>query len=213
MINVLLCDDHALVLEGIGNILDSFEEINVIQKTSTGVAVLQYLDIHPQHPDIILFDVRMPNSISGFELATRIKLTFPKIKLIACTGLNDEEVMIELYAKGVEGFVSKSSLSSELKIAILTVASGERYFSGLYDVENLGLELARHKKTKTISNLTQHELTIAKLMTTNLTYKQIADKMKITPNSLDNIRVKICQKLDVQTRVEVAMYLTMMGVV
>ncbi len=211
MINIMICDDHFFVREGLAGIIDTFEGCRIIYKAQNGIEAIQFTE-NNSPPDILLLDISLPNGITGYQVAHHFKKHLPTIKMIACSAFTDNMAITGMILEGVKGYIGKDSAPEDLEMAIQTVYNGGYYFKDIvkrdYD------EIIKNDDHRgTISSLTNHELKAAKLMASNLAYKQIADQMGISPNTIDNLRATIFRKLNVTSRIEVVLCMVKMGLV
>src|SRR6266567_4656718 len=124
-IRALLVDDHALVREGIRQILDKEPDIMVIGEADRGDVALELID--SQQPDVVLLDVRMPG-MSGIETTRRIRAAFPKVRVLILSAYAD--FVVEAFSAGASGYVLKSAHSTELVAALRSVFFGSTVIQG-----------------------------------------------------------------------------------
>src|SRR5450759_3067177 len=124
-IRAMLVDDHALVREGIRQILEKEPDITVIGEAERGDIALEMLYGH--QADVVLLDVRMPG-ISGIETTRRIRAAFPKIRVLILSAHAD--FAVEAFRAGASGYVLKSARSRELVAALRSVFSGSTVIQG-----------------------------------------------------------------------------------
>ncbi|MBC7722203.1 MAG: response regulator transcription factor [Pedobacter sp.] len=211
MINVMICDDHSFVREGLENIINKLNGCNVVYKAQNGMEAIEFTKNNTP-PDILLLDISLPNGFTGYEVAHYFKKHLPTMKMIACSALTDNMALTGMILEGVKGYIGKDAANEDLEMAINMVYNGDYYFKNIVqqDYEQI---IKNDKHQGTIISLTNHELKAAKLMASNLAYKQIADQMGISPNTIDNLRATIFHKLNVTTRIEVVLYMVRMGLV
>jgi len=121
----MLVDDHALVREGIRQILDKEPDIAVIGEAGRGDLALELLD--SLQPDVVLLDVRMPG-MSGIETTRRIRAAFPQVRVLILSAYAD--FAVEAFRAGASGYVLKSARSNELVAALRSVFSGSTVIQG-----------------------------------------------------------------------------------
>lgn len=210
---VILVDDHILLRDALTGLIDSFEECKVIGVAQHGkelIAVLENVEI----PDIVILDLNMPK-MDGYQTATWLRENRPSIKILILTMYDSEIALIRLLKVGVKGFLKKDIHPFELKNAILAVAGEGYYYS-----HNTTAKLATFFQ-RTFNNrlsvergmLNETEIEFLKLASTDMTYKEIASIMKITPRAIDGYRDSLFDKLDVKSRVGLAIYAVKNGIV
>jgi two-component system, NarL family, response regulator LiaR len=187
-IRVLLVDDHALVREGIRQILDKELDITVVGEAERGDLALELLD--RVQPDVVLLDVRMPG-MSGIETTRRIRAAFPKMRVLILSAHAD--FALEAFSAGASGYVLKSARSRELVAALRSVFVGSIVIQGAL-AEGLGLRGSGGRSQRT-DLLSPREAQILRLIARGLTNRTIAREIGIAPRTADqhvhNILVKV----------------------
>jgi DNA-binding NarL/FixJ family response regulator len=210
---VILVDDHLLLRDALANLINSFDEFKVIRTTSNGLDLIEVMEQGIQ-PDLILLDLNMPK-MDGFEVAKWLFKNRPQIPVLILTMYDSEIALIRLLQSGVRGFLKKDVHPSELRAALNAVGQGGYYYS--------------HNTTGKLASLFQHdsgssqaiekatfsdkELEFLRLVSTDLTYKEIAAALKMTPRAIDGYRDTLFEKLDVKSRVGLAIYAVKNGIV
>ncbi|MEP7256713.1 MAG: response regulator transcription factor, partial [Ferruginibacter sp.] len=210
---LILADDHILLREALANLINNFDEFTVIATAGNGVEVIQVIE-KGCTTDIVLMDLNMPK-MDGYETAKWLVKQHPEIKIVILTMYDSEIALIRLLQAGVSGFLKKDIHPSELKSALLTIAAGEYYYSNHTTVKiaslfrkNPGNHSALEK-----SILNDTEVEFLKLTCTEMTYKEIAHAMHMTPRQIDSYRDSLFTKLDVKSRVGLAIYAVKNGIV
>lgn len=210
---IILADDHILLRDALAKLIADFEEFTVIAKAANGNEVIEAIE-NGEDADIILMDLNMPK-MDGYEAAMWVAKHHPNIKIVILTMYDSEVALIRLLKIGVHGFLKKDIHPLELKDALLTVAAGEYYFSN-----HTTLKIASVFRKKPDSHialetllLTEAEIEFLKLACSDMTYKEIAEAMNITPRSIDNYREVLFIKLNVHSRVGLAIYALKNGII
>ncbi|SES21520.1 response regulator [Salisediminibacterium halotolerans] len=202
MINVLVVDDHALIRRGIVMLLEAYDDIAVVGEASDGEEAM-YLTA-ANHPDVILLDISMPEGLDGLTAAERIKKEYPDKKIIFLS-MHDEEVYVKKAAElRAEGFILKKSDRSDMYEAIKQVLSGKKYYKvGLSDDQ-----LARlfQNSGKHFSVLSMREKEIVHLTVLGYTNKQIAERLVISPKTVETHKTNIMNKLELSNKSELIQY-------
>lgn len=212
-IQVALVDDHVLLRNALAGLIDGFGNCHVLHQTANGEELLAQLE-KGLVPDVVLLDLNMP-VMDGFETAARLRRDYPQVQVLMLTMYDSELTLIRLLQSGVRGFLKKDIHPAELKQAIQSVYEQGYYYSnhttgklvGLFrnaDERGLGLQKAL---------LSDQELQFLRLACSDLTYKEIAVKMGLNPRSVDTLRDQLFIKLDVKSRVGLAMLALRHGVV
>ena len=191
-INIAILDDHQIIIDGLKLLLESDSNINVVFEATSGSIFLRKLTEIDRIVDIVLLDLMMPE-ISGFEMALMLKKDYPEIKIIVLSMNIDGKSITELKAKaGIKGFLSKSVDKTELMLAIMTVNSGEEYFS-----QEAEREMENYQKiSKELEQitLTKREIEIIRLIDKGLINKEIAKKLFISEQTVTTHRKSILRK-------------------
>ncbi len=210
---VILADDHILLREALAALVNSFDELQVIGVADHGEQVIDLLKTG-QLPDLILLDLNMPK-MDGYDTAVWIQKQYPNVKVLVLTMYDSEIALIRLLQVGVKGFLKKDIHPSELRNALVSVAENGYYYSHNTTGKLASLFQKNHGSQSSIdkSILTALEIEFLKLASTEMTYKEIADHMKITPRMIDSYRDSLFEKLDVKSRVGLAIYAVKNGIV
>jgi len=212
IIQVSLVDDHVLLRNALANLIDSFGDCAVIHQCSTGLELIKSIQQNIL-PDVVLLDLNMPD-MNGFETAEWLQKNCSQAHVLMLTMYDSELSMIKLLQAGVKGFLKKDIHPSELRFAIHSVMESGYYYSSnttgklvnLFRKNHGGLSL--HKAL-----LSDQELNFLKMACTDMTYKEIAHKLGLNPRSIDTLRESLFTKLDVKSRVGLAMLAIKNGIV
>lgn len=212
-IKVILVDDHILLRNALASLIDNFGDCKVIHQANNGKELFDFLkDGHI--PQVVILDLNMPE-MDGYETARLLQKNFPAVHVLMLTMYDSELSLIRLLQSGVRGFLKKDIHPSELKYAIHSVVRSGYYYSNHTTDKLASLFRSGNEKRNLIQNnmLTEQELQFLKLTCSDLTYKEIAQRMGLNPRSVDNLRDQLFLKLDVKSRVGLAMLAIRNGVV
>lgn len=210
---IMLVDDHVLLRDALASYLRSVEEFEIIGVASNGNESIQQLKIGTI-PDLILLDLGMPK-LGGYETAKYVCAEFPQIKIVILTMFDSEISFLRLLKVGVKGFLKKDIAPIELRKALKYIIDGGYYYSdkemGRFTeiLRNINDESDLLKKKM----LSEIEIKFLQLTSSELTYKAIADLMQMSPRKIDHFRDHLFSKLDVKSRVGLAMFATRNGLV
>lgn len=198
-IRVMLVDDHALVREGIRQLLEREPDIVVLGEAERGDLALELLD-HLQ-PDVVLLDIRMPG-MGGIETTQRIRADFPTIRVLILSAYSD--FALEAFRAGASGYVLKTADSRELVAAVRSVFFGSTVIQGVLSDE-LGIwgPSARSQRTGVLS---RREGEILRLIARGLTNRAIAREVGIAPRTADQHVHNIFIKVGARSRAEAVRY-------
>ena len=199
-ISVLLADDHEVVLDSLAMMIASLEGIDVVATAKSGQEALNRL-AH-RSVDIVLSDMHMPE-LNGIELALRLREHHPETKLILLTMEEEPETIRAAMQAGVWGYVLKRATKKELEKAISSVSEGTRYFTEevhrqLAQIENDATPNG-HETPESVPALSKREIEIIRLITSEASTQEIADRLFISPSTVETHRRNIFKKLDIHT--------------
>lgn len=202
-IDVIIVDDHMLFSQALNSLVSKFEEFNVIKVLNDGAEVVDYFKNNNPTPDVILMDIQMP-VMNGIEATNWLKNNRPDMKVIALSMECEEETILAMLRAGAKGYLLKDIHPSVLKHAL-----NEVHTNGFYYTENVTSTLLNANSTgnnKSKIVLKDRELEFLKLACSELTYKQIAEKMFLSPKTVENYRESLFEKVDVKTRIGLVLY-------
>ena len=199
-INIAIVDDHTLFRNGLAALMNEFEELNVIFSAGNGKEMQDIL-AKSLLPDIILMDINMPE-MDGYKASAWLKENYPKIKVLALSMFDDEKAVIGMIKSGACGYVLKESKPREVLEAIQTIFSKGLYINELVS----GKLLHSMANQKDAPLLSAREVEFLKLCCSELTYKEIADSMFVSPRTVDNYRESLFQKLNLKSRTGLVLY-------
>jgi DNA-binding NarL/FixJ family response regulator len=210
---VMLADDHILLRNALASVINSFEEFEVIAMADNGDMVLEQLQAG-NIPDLLILDLNMPK-LNGYDTAKYLLQHYPEINILVLTMYDSEISLIRLLQVGVKGFLKKDVDPFEMKKAMLIVSQSQYYYSN-HNMDRL-TSMVRQKKNKEDvlqkRILNETEIEFLRLSSSDMTYKEIATIMKMTPRKIDHYRDNLFDKLDVKSRVGLAMYTIKNGLI
>jgi two-component system invasion response regulator UvrY len=211
--NVILVDDHVLLRDALASLINTFDECHVMNVAGNGKELVDEIG-NGNIPCIVLLDLNMP-VMDGYETAKWLRDNHPKIGVLILTMYDSEIALIRLLQLGVKGFLKKDVNPDELKAALLSVANGDYHYSHGVTGKLATLFQNNHDNNSSFdrSILNDMEIDFLKLASTDMTYKEIADIMKQTPRMIDNHRDSLFIKLNVKSRVGLAIYAIKNGIV
>lgn len=202
-IKVMLADDHALMREGIKQLLEFDGTIEVIAEASDGVSCLEKLE--QVKPDVLLLDINMPNK-NGIEVLEIIRNCGMDLKVLILTVHNEVEYLLKAVDIGVDGYLLKDTDFYELKKAIMGVLQGESYIQpSLIPALNSRL-VARDADKEKIDLLTKRELEVLIEVANGMFNKEIATSLNISERTVKNHISNIFKKIDVADRTQAAVF-------
>lgn len=192
-IKVLLVDDHKIVRDGIKLMLKSQAGIDVVAETDDGQKVTELLEHTPV--DVIVMDINMPE-MNGIQAAKMVKKAYPDIKILALTMSSDDTHIRQMVQAGASGYIMKSAGREELTEAIQDVMEGKHYFSD-QATQSIMMDLVKNKGKSSAPDpvhITDRELEVLQMIVKEHTNQEIAEKLYISPRTVDAHRRNLLQK-------------------
>ncbi len=200
--NVIIVDDHLLLSQALATMVNSFTQFHVVEIASNGANLKEKLDVGNIQPDIILMDVNMP-IMNGIETTKWLKENMPEIKVLALSVEDHDDTILKMIKAGAKGYVLKDSEKSILEKALLDVIENDFYHSK--QVTEIFLNNVNGKKEKNVV-LKDREIEFMKLACTEMTYKEIAEIMHLSPKTIDGYRDNLFSKLGIKNRIGLVTY-------
>jgi two-component system, NarL family, invasion response regulator UvrY len=213
MTSIVLVDDHSLLRIGLAQLLQSIG-FTVVFEADDGKEFIDKLQ-RSTPPDVVLMDINMP-VMDGFETTQWLKTNHPDIKVLALSMYDNESSIIRMLKCGAKGYILKDSEPAELKAAIDDLVNKGYYYSDLVSgklIHAINKIEDEGSAMHTLVNLNERETDFLKWACTELTYKEIADKMFVSPRTIDGYRDALFEKLHLKTRVGLVMYAIKNGLV
>ena len=202
MINLLLCDDHRMVREGLKQILADAGDINVIGECADGAEALRQARILPI--DVVLLDIAIPVH-DGLEVLQQLKKEMSRLPVLILSTYPEKQYAARCYRLGASGYLNKSVDSDQLVIAIRKAAEGGMYVSSSM-AETLATSLGQHATRLPHETLSQREYQVFKALASGTCVKDIADQLGLSPNTVSTYRSRILEKTGANNDVGIAMY-------
>lgn len=212
--NIAIVDDHTMFRKGLVSLINLFPGYQVQLEAANGQDLLKQLQ-SAKLPDILLLDIVMPE-MDGYSTAKWIHLNYPEIRILALSTMEGENAIIKMIRNGARGYVLKDAEPAELKRAFDDVLSLGYFFNDLVsrtvlqNVHRLGDDA---NENGVFSKLTENEFNFLKLACSEKTYFEIAKEMYLSERTIDGYRDSIFKKLNVTTRVGMALYAVKNGLV
>ncbi|MEP6262129.1 MAG: response regulator transcription factor [Gillisia sp.] len=198
--SVIIVDDHNLFGQSLKGLIDSFQEFKVLAVFKNGQELVDHYQGTRTQPDIILLDIRMP-VMNGLETMEWFKENYPDQKVMALSMEHEEDIIIKMIKFGCRGYLLKDIEPEELLFALNCVIDSGYY---LNDETSSALRCARENISS--NPLSQREMEFINLACSELTYKEVAMQMHLSPKTIDGYRENLFRKLDVKSRVGLVLY-------
>lgn len=191
MISIFIVDDHPVVVEGLRSVIDRLDGHQVTGVAFNAVDTVNKLK--ETQPDVLLLDINLPD-INGIDLCKKIRKEFPEIKILGISTFSERSYISRMLQNGASGYLLKSATKEEIADAISSVMAGKFYMS--IEMEHL-LHPAPITMKGHIPSLTKREKEILQLIAEGMTNNQIAEKIFISPSTVDTHRKNMITKLGV----------------
>jgi DNA-binding NarL/FixJ family response regulator len=211
--HIALVDDHTLLRNGLASIVNSFDGYSVLFEANNGKDFIRQLKNY-NAPEIVLLDINMPE-MNGLDTADWIKQNLPSIKILVLSVMDTDTIIISMLKKGARGYILKDSKPAVFKQALDNIRDSGFYMNELVNNKMFNYVLQEEdkmKETSLISGLSINERTFLQLVCTEMTYKEIAQKMKLSPRTVDGYRDDLLRKLKVQSRIGLVIFAIRFGI-
>jgi DNA-binding NarL/FixJ family response regulator len=201
---ILIAEDHALVRWGLSTLLAGRPEHSVVAETSEGLLVEKLVAEHA--PDLVLLDLALPDC-SGLEVATRLRRSFPALKILILTGSGHPSSISQAFSVGVDGYLLKHENSSELLTALATLEAGQKYMSPVLAASGAGQAMTRKKSLiEEQWELTPREQQILRMIAEGYSNREIAGALNISVFTSRKHRQNLMHKLGLHNSAEITAY-------
>jgi NarL family two-component system response regulator LiaR len=203
MINILIVDDHAILRDGLKNIISFEEDIEVVGEATTGEEAVAFME--QQSPDVIIMDINLPG-INGVETTALIKSKKPDVRILVLTMYTHDEYLLAALKAGADGYLLKDAPSEHVIDAIKAVSRGESMLAPSMTKKLVTMHLQQTQLRKEDSNLTEREQEVLLGLVEGLSNKEIAEKLFISDKTVKIHVSKIFKKLEVKSRSQAVIY-------
>ncbi|MDZ7780075.1 MAG: response regulator transcription factor [Gemmatimonadota bacterium] len=198
-IRVMVADDHTVVRQGIRILLEEVDGLEVVAEAEDGDEALELA--RELRPDVILLDVTMPGK-TGLEVTRTLREEEIESAVLILSMHDDPEYVLQAVRAGADGYVLKDVAPTELRKAIQTVHEGREYFAERVTHQlSVGLraELEHEQRKSRLESLTARETEVLVMVADGLTNREIAEKLDISPRTVETHRERVMTKLRIRT--------------
>lgn len=202
MIRVLITDDHAVVREGLKNIVAQTTDIVVSGEATSASEVMERLRELPV--DILLLDISMPGR-SGLDALLEVKQVYPHLPVLVLSLHAEDQYALRTLKAGASGYLTKESAPEELISAIRKVAAGGRYMS-THLAEKIAFSLVHDSGISKHELLSNREFQVFRMLAAGKTVKEIADELSLSVKTISTNRTRILEKMNMKNNAEITQY-------
>lgn len=207
---IVITDDHLLIAKAISSIIEPFKNFEVLYECENGKALQERFKNKKNIPEIVLLDISMP-IMDGFQTATWIKENHPQVLVMALTMQGDDESLIKMIKCGANGYLHKNVHPTELQKALELLVQKGFYYPDWATSRVLQTIISGNAKNAEEIEISDREREFLQYACTELTYKEMGEKMFCSPRTVESYRDSLFEKLGVKTRVALALYAVKIG--
>lgn len=201
-IKVLIADDHAIVREGLKQILADTKDITVSGEAENGLDAIRL--VRQDKGDVLLLDISMPDR-SGIEVLKQAKKEFPKLIVLMLTMHREDQYAIRSLKAGAAGFLNKQSAPAELVNAIRQVAAGRKYVSASL-AQELANQIGEDRNVPLHETLSDREYQTLTMIASGKTVSDIASELVLSVKTISMYRSRLLQKMKLRHNAELTHY-------
>lgn len=201
-LSIAICDDHQLFLKSLSMLINSFDGFEIITEALNGKELISKIANGRLEPQLVLIDVDMP-VMNGEETARQLSTALPSARLVALSMKGDDGSILKMLKAGCCSYLLKDIHPDQLEKALKEI-----HAKGFYNSDPLNVQyrkLVASDKQNSAPLVTEKELQFLQFAGTDLTYKEIADRMQLSQRTIDGYRESLFEKFQVQSRVGMVM--------
>lgn len=197
MINILIADDHTVLMDGFISIFKNVDNFHVVASVNNGAKVLEVLA--EKEVDIVLLDINMP-VLNGVETCKKISKEYPEVKVIALSMYRQASFIKRMRQNGAKGYVLKDDTAEIITEAIQKVYQGREYYSE--QLKNIVMNNVFQKEQSNVSMVTKREKEVLELIAQGLTNKGISEKLFLSDHTVVSHRKNLISKFNAKNTAE-----------
>lgn len=198
--SVVVVDDHVLLSQAIGGLVQDFKKFEVLYLCNNGQELLDKFAKPDNVPDLVLMDIKMP-ILNGIETAEILKKEFPKVKILALSIEEDEYTILKMLRAGASGYLMKDTKKDILEEALQEVMENGYYYT------NTVTQILMDSLESTVdTELKEKEIEFIKLACTEMSYKEISETMCCSYKTVEGYRDAVHKKLKIKNRIGLVLF-------
>lgn len=202
---IVIIDDHTLIAKALSGIISNYENFEVIYECENGKDLIDKLKLKSVIPSLVLLDISMP-IMDGFETAKWLKEHHPEIKIMALSMQDDDQSVIKMIKNGAHGYLLKNTHPADLEKALIRLMEDGYYYPEWASKIVFSNIKNENSTDNNLPKLTQREKEFLKYSTSEMSYKEISEKMFCSPRTIESYRDNLFEKLEIKTRVGLAVF-------
>lgn len=191
-IKIAIVDDHAVVIDGLRNMLAAYPDLEIVYTSQSGISLLENLPSFK--PDILLMDIQMPE-INGIDLCKQVTRQYPEVNIIVFSSFDDSSYVRQVFRAGAKGYLLKNAEKEAIVKAVESVLAGEEVIDESIKKILLQESITGQRRSIFDIPLTKRETEILKLVADGLSNQEIADQLYISLRTVETHRLNLNQKL------------------
>jgi len=199
---IIIVEDHQLFRKSFSILLTSQNIAQIVAEAENGEIFLELIEIHK--PDLVLMDISMP-VMDGCTASIKALEKYPDLKILVLSMLGDEENYFRMLKAGVSGFILKTTGLEEVRFAINEILNNRTYFSNQL-LKNIIKSFQQTKDADNKDDLTEREIEVLKLICDGYSDIDIAEKLFLSPQTVNKHRANILSKTGVKNSVSLVVY-------
>lgn len=208
MICILLADDHAILRQGLKQILVEEFPDAVFGDAGDAAQTVEQLRLAPW--DVLILDITMPGR-NGFEVLATVRRDFPIVRVLVLSSTPEDQLGVRALKAGAAGYLNKQTAPEQLVEAVRQILAGERFISKAL-AQRIAADLGRPEGERALHEaLSERELQVCKLMAQGKTVKVIADELSLSAKTISTFRSRVFEKLALHNDIELAHYVSEYG--
>lgn len=193
-LRVLVVDDHTLVRAGIRSLIEHVPDVESVSEASSGAQAIEL--IASLAPDVVVMDIGM-KGMNGLDATAQIKDGFPDVQVIILSMFSSEEHVMQALRAGASGYLVKDAATSELTVALQSVARGEVYLSPPISKQIVDTYMSRIGSGGLVETLTPRQREILVLIAEGSSTKEIARQLDLSPKTVETHRAQLMERLGI----------------
>ncbi len=202
MLKVLIADDHAVVRQGLRQILAEIPELSVVGEAENGQDALNQVRSEPW--DVLVLDMSMPGR-GGLDILKDVRRERPETRVLVLSMHPEDQFAVRMLKAGAAGYLTKETATDELVKAVRKVLTGAKYISPTL-AEKLAFDVDRDNDKPLHEKLSDREFQVMRRLAAGQTVQQIADELILSPKTISTYRARVLEKLELKSNAELIHY-------